>query len=124
MGEDVVKDIEICLLAGRVGSQDPHQISGKDVNSKLVSERRLAAVLVGTKKVPLLRDPLLLDMVVGTVHCHQTTILHIAFETAFKQDLRFCEGGGDKQIMLEAMPGETTIQHRTHHFVCQLGDAL
>ena len=97
MGEDVVKDIEICLLAGRVGSQDPHQISGKDVNSELLLECGLACILVGTEEVPLLCNPLLLDTVVGTVDRHQTIVLLVVFETAFKHNLRFREGGGDKK---------------------------
>ena len=50
-------------------------------------------MLVGTKEFPLLCNPLLLDMVVGTVNCHYTNVSHVMFEMAFKQDLRFLEGG-------------------------------
>ena len=97
VGEDVVKDLDVRPSAGRVGSRDPHQISGKDVDSELVSERGLAPILVGTEEVSLLCDPLLLDMVVSTVNCHQTIILHVVFEMAFKHNLQFCKGGGDKK---------------------------
>jgi hypothetical protein len=51
---------------------------------------------VGAKEVPLLRDPLLLDTVVGTVNRHQTIVLHVVFETAFKHNLWICEEGGEK----------------------------
>ncbi len=95
--EDVVKDLDVHPSAGRVGSRDPHQIPGKDVNPELVSERGLARILVGAKEVPLLCNPLLLDAVVGTVDCHQTIISLVVFETAFKHNLRFREGGGDKK---------------------------
>ncbi len=100
VGEYIVKDIDVRPLAGRVGSQDPHQISGKDVNSELLLERGLACILVGTEEVPLLCNPLLLDTVVGTVDCHQTIILHVVFkwlsnticgfarETVTKNDVR------------------------------------
>ena len=85
--EDVVEDLDVRPSAGRVGSRDPHQIPGEDVNSELVSERGLAPILVGTEEVPLLRDPLLLDTVVGTVDRHQTIVLHVVFETAFENNL-------------------------------------
>ena len=97
VGKDVVKDLDVRPSAGRVGSRDPHQIPGKDVNSELVSERGLAPTLVGTEEVSLLRNPLLLDTVVGTVDHHQTIVLHVVFETAFENNLRFCEGGSEKK---------------------------
>ena len=81
--------IDVRPSASRVGSRDPHQIPGEDVDSK--------PILVGTKEVPLLCNPLLLDTVVGTVDHHQTIILHVVFETAFENNLRFREGGGDKK---------------------------
>ena len=42
-----------------VRSLDPDQIPHQDIDSKLVLERGLAHILVGTEEVPLLRDPLL-----------------------------------------------------------------
>ena len=95
--EDVVKDLDVRPSAGRVGSRDPHQIPGKDVNPELVLERGLARILVGTKEAPLLCNPLLLDTVVGTVDRHQTIVLLVVFETAFKHNLQFRKGGGDKK---------------------------
>jgi hypothetical protein len=89
MGEDVVEDLDVHPSAGRVGPRDPHRIPGKDVNSKLVSERGLARILVGTEEVPLLCDPLLLDTKVCPVDCHQTVISDVIDETALKVDLWF-----------------------------------
>jgi hypothetical protein len=97
VGEYVVKDLDVRPSAGRVGSRDPHQISGKDVNSELILERGLAPLLVETEEVPLLCNPLLLDTVVGTVDHHQTIVSHVVFETAFKHNLQIREGGSDKK---------------------------
>ncbi len=67
--QDVIEDLEVWPHAGGVGSFDPDQVSGKDVDTQLVAHDRLSGVLVGAKKVPLLCDPLLLDVEVGSVDC-------------------------------------------------------
>ena len=61
----------------------------KDVHTKLVSECSLAAILVGTKKAPLLCNPLLLDTEVGSVNCHEAIVSVIMFKMAFEHDLYF-----------------------------------
>jgi hypothetical protein len=97
VGEDPVKDHAVSPLAGRVGPQDPHQIPGEDVDSELVMEHGLAAVLVGTKKVPLLDDPLLLDTVICTINHHETIVLNVIFKMAFKHYLWFCKEAATKK---------------------------
>jgi hypothetical protein len=60
------------------------------VDAELVAEYSLPCVLVGTKGVPLLGNPLLLDVEVTAVDCHQTIITNIVDETALKNNLWFC----------------------------------
>ena len=65
-----------------VWSLDPNQIPCGDVHPKLVAERGLARVLVGTKEVPLPCDTLLLDAEVGAIDHHQTIVSGIVDKTA------------------------------------------
>jgi hypothetical protein len=67
--QDVIEDLEVRPRASGVGSFDPDQVSGKDVNAQLVAQGRLSGVLVGAKKAPLLCDPLLPDAEVGSINC-------------------------------------------------------
>ena len=66
------------------------------MNSELVAERGLAAILVGTKGVSLLRDPLLLDTVICTVDRHKTIVAFVEVESTLEHDLWFREIGGRK----------------------------
>jgi hypothetical protein len=72
-----------------VWSLDPNQIPCGDVHPKLVAERGLARVLVGTKEVPLHCRTLLLDAEVGAVDCHQEIVANVVDKKALKNDLWF-----------------------------------
>ncbi len=57
-----------------VGTFQPDKVSLEDVDPQLVPERGLARILVGTKGIPLLGDPLLLDVEVSAIDRHQTIV--------------------------------------------------
>ncbi len=71
----------------RVGTFGPNQIPCKNVDSKLVSERKFSRVLVGGKVVALLCRTLLLDAEVGAINCHKAIIAYVIDKMALKDDL-------------------------------------
>jgi hypothetical protein len=68
-----------------VPQRNPNSLKG--CRPKLIMERGLSRVLVGTKEVPLPCCTLLLDAEVSAVHCHQTIVANVVFEMALKHDL-------------------------------------
>ncbi len=87
-GKDVQEDLDAQPGAGKVRPLHSDKIVFEDVYPKLVAERGLLShVLVGTEGVPPLGDPLLLDVEVGPVDCHETIVQLVIYETAVKIDL-------------------------------------
>ncbi len=86
-GEGVEEDLDILPGTGGVRPFHPNKIALQDIDPKLVSERGLARILVGTEGVPLLGNPLLLDAEVGAVNCHKTIIQLVIDETAVEINL-------------------------------------
>ena len=91
VSELVHEDLDVRPGAGGVGPLHPDEIPLQYVDAELVSERRLARILVGTKGVPLHGDPLLLDAEVGAVDCHETIVQLVVDKTALEVDLWFRE---------------------------------
>jgi hypothetical protein len=86
-GKGVEEDLDVRPGTGGVRPFHPNKIALQDINPKLISERGLARVLVGTKGVPLHGNPLLLDAEVSAVDCHKTIIQLVIDKTAVKINL-------------------------------------
>ncbi len=87
--QNLVENINVGILTGRVGTLDPHQDPRQDVDAQLVAQGGLPRILVGTKGIPLLRDSLLGDAEVSAVHTHQAVVAHIVgAQPALEEDLR------------------------------------
>jgi hypothetical protein len=86
-GEGVEEDLDVRPGTGGIRPFHPNKIALQDIDPELVSERGLARVLVGTKGIPLLGDPLLLDAEVGAVDCHKTIIQLVISKTVVEINL-------------------------------------
>ncbi len=105
-------------LSGRHVADMSATFSAKDVNAKLVAERGLAHILVGTKGVPLLGDPLLLDAEVGAINCHETIVQLVVDEMALEIDLWFCERATTTRGRVRLHSVKTQREKKTYHLVC------
>ncbi len=60
-----------------VWTLDPHQVTPQNTHAQLVAEGGFPCILVGCKCVPFCCRPLLGDMEVSLISCHETVVENI-----------------------------------------------
>ncbi len=72
--QNFVKYFDINVLTHRVGTLDPHQVSPQDTHAQVVAEGGFPRIFVGLECIPFYRRPLLGDMEVSPINCHETVL--------------------------------------------------
>ena len=74
-----IKNCNIIMLTSGVETLDPHLIPSQNTDTQLISESGLPSLLVGSKRVPLCCHPLLWNVEVCPINCHETVIEDVIF---------------------------------------------
>ncbi len=93
--KDLVEDLEVTELPGWIGTLDPHQVPTQNTYPDLVSEGRLARVLVGGKPVAGGCLPCLGDPKIRPIDRHEAFIAYVVVLALFKVHLQWRGEGGE-----------------------------